>query len=38
MINSQRTIENLIRLKKEFEEEGIIEKTEPVDDPEEADF
>ena len=38
MINSQRTIENLIRLKKEFEEEGIIEKTEPADDPEEADF
>lgn len=34
MINSQRTIETLMRLKQEFEEEGIMPKTEPTEEQE----
>ena len=34
MINSQRTIETLMKLKQEFEEEGIVPKTEPEEEQE----
>ena len=37
-INSQRTIEALRKLKREFEEEGIVEKIEPIAEAETSDF